>query len=48
VVLGAGRVLAEGAPEDVLTPATIREAFGVEARVERVAGSLVVIPDDPE
>jgi iron complex transport system ATP-binding protein len=48
VVLGAGRVLAGGAPEDVLTPATIREAFGVEARVERVAGSLVVIPDDPE
>lgn len=45
VVLAGGRVRAEGAPDAVLTRAVIREAFGVEVRVERVAGSLVVIPD---
>jgi iron complex transport system ATP-binding protein len=46
VVLAGGRVRAEGAPDAVLTRATLREAFGVEVRVERVEGSLVVIPDD--
>jgi iron complex transport system ATP-binding protein len=44
VVLREGRVHAEGAPADVLTASTVGEAFGVEARVERVDGELVVIP----
>lgn len=35
VLLSEGRVLAEGAPEEVLAPDTLREAFGVEASVYR-------------
>ncbi|NOX45070.1 MAG: ABC transporter ATP-binding protein [Caldiserica bacterium] len=34
-LLGGGRLLAHGAPEEVLTPGGIREAFGVEAAVSR-------------
>lgn len=34
-LLQDGRVLAEGPPEEVLTPQALREAFGVEAVVER-------------
>ena len=33
VLLGAGRVLADGRPGDVLTPATIEAAFGARVRV---------------
>ncbi|MDR0280404.1 MAG: ABC transporter ATP-binding protein [Paucimonas sp.] len=35
VVLHKGRVVASGAPEEVLTPALLAEVYGVEARVER-------------
>ncbi len=35
VVLGGGRVVAAGAPASVLTPALLREVYGVEARIER-------------
>ena len=35
VVLAGGRVLADGAPADVLGPDVLRRAFGVEARLER-------------
>ncbi|MHA6194956.1 ABC transporter ATP-binding protein [Pseudomonas wadenswilerensis] len=35
VVLHKGRVIASGAPEDVLTPGLLAEVYGVEARVER-------------
>jgi hypothetical protein len=38
-VLGAGRLLALGAPAAVLTPATLREAFGVDAELD-CAGPL--------
>jgi iron complex transport system ATP-binding protein len=33
VVLSRGRVVADGAPEDVLTPEILRSSFGVEARM---------------
>ena len=46
VLLKNGEVLAAGATADVLTPALIRDLYGVEADVSRHAGSgrLVVIP----
>ncbi|MGH3351700.1 MAG: ABC transporter ATP-binding protein [Nocardioides sp.] len=51
VLLDRGRVVATGAPEDVLTPETLRRVYGVH--VERVTVNdcvqLVFIPiDDPE
>jgi len=46
VVLGGGRVLAEGDPEAVLTPALLEAAYGVRARVERCSqGHLLVLAD---
>ncbi|WP_353809335.1 ABC transporter ATP-binding protein [Agromyces sp. SYSU T00194] len=46
VVMASGRVMAEGAPEEVLTARTVREAFGLEARVipDPVAGTPMVVP----
>lgn len=45
VLLRDGRVLAQGAPEDVLTPANLHAAYGVRAAVLRADGRLVVVPD---
>ena len=44
VLLSSGRVLAEGTPEEVLTPEAIESAFGVRCAVYRdpVAGSLAI------
>ncbi len=44
IVLKDGAVLRWGGPE-VITPDTIREAYGVEARVERLADRVLVIPE---
>ena len=45
VLLRSGRVLASGPTADVLTPASIRSLYGVEADVQRHAsGRLVVVP----
>jgi iron complex transport system ATP-binding protein len=35
IVIADGRVLADGAPAEVLNPAILRAAYGVEARIER-------------
>ncbi|MCA8977842.1 MAG: ABC transporter ATP-binding protein [Planctomycetes bacterium] len=45
-LLHAGRIVAGGAAEKVLTPANLRLAFGIEAEVERSAatGSIKVVP----
>jgi iron complex transport system ATP-binding protein len=46
VLMRRGAIVAQGAPDDVLTPATIREVYGVDADVafhER-AGHLSVVP----
>ncbi|MFY3384098.1 ABC transporter ATP-binding protein [Paracidovorax sp. MALMAid1276] len=46
LVLGGGGVLAEGDPAQVLTPALLQRAYGVQARVERCSqGSLLVLAD---
>ncbi|WP_420121861.1 ABC transporter ATP-binding protein [Nakamurella sp.] len=49
VVVGRGRVLADGAPWDVLTPAVLQEAFGLEAVVmaDPRSGAPLVVPVDP-
>ena len=46
VVMSAGRVIAEGAPAEVLTAETVRTAFGLDSRViaDPVAGSPMVVP----
>lgn len=43
-LLRGGRLVADGPPAAVLTPATIAEVFGVEAEVATVAGMPVVVP----
>lgn len=46
VVLRQGRVVACGAPEEVLRPEVLAEVYGVEARVERCSqGRLQVLVD---
>ncbi|RXZ43065.1 ABC transporter ATP-binding protein [Agromyces binzhouensis] len=46
VVMSGGRVVAEGDPGSVLTASTVRDAFGLEARVipDPVSGSPLVVP----
>ena len=46
ILLRAGRVVAQGPTEDVLTPETVRALYGVDADVRRhpVAGHLTVTP----
>ncbi|GAA1055729.1 iron-dicitrate ABC transporter ATP-binding protein [Agromyces luteolus] len=46
VVMSAGRIAAEGDPGSVLTAGTVREAFGLDARVipDPVSGSPLVVP----
>lgn len=46
LVLGGGTVLAQGDPAHVLTPGLLRQAYGVQARVERCSqGHLLVLAD---
>jgi iron complex transport system ATP-binding protein len=48
VLLADGRVAAEGSPAEVLTPDTLRAAYGIEAEVLRAAdGAPVVLPRMP-
>ncbi len=44
VMLDAGKVAAEGAPAEVVTPALLGQVFGVEAVVSTVGGALAVAP----
>jgi len=46
VLLRAGRVVADGAPADVLDAAHVEEAFGVRARVVEVGGVRHVVPEE--
>ncbi|MBB5294556.1 ABC transporter ATP-binding protein [Deinococcus metallilatus] len=46
LLLHQGRVLAQGTPEEVLTPAHLHAAYGLRARVLRDTGRLLVIPED--
>ncbi|OXY81581.1 ABC transporter ATP-binding protein [Oceanimonas doudoroffii] len=42
-VLGDGRLLAEGPAREVLTPAVLRAAYGVEGRVETCSRGLPIV-----
>jgi iron complex transport system ATP-binding protein len=44
IVLSGGRTLAEGAPEDVLTPELLAAAYAAHFEVLRAAGGLVIAP----
>ncbi|GAA1991675.1 ABC transporter ATP-binding protein [Isoptericola halotolerans] len=46
VVMCAGRVVAEGAPSDVIDEATVLEAFGLDAKVvpDPVSGTPMIVP----
>jgi iron complex transport system ATP-binding protein len=48
VVIGRGRVLADGAPWDVLTPEVLRDAFDLDALVipDPTSGAPLVVPRD--
>jgi iron complex transport system ATP-binding protein len=47
-LLAEGRILAAGPPAEILEPALLRRAFGVEAEILRSAdGSAVVVPRRP-
>lgn len=45
-VLSSGRVVAHGAPAAVLTPALLREVYGVEARLERCSRGVPFLAVD--
>ncbi len=49
VVLGQGRVLADGTPWHVLTPGVLREAFALDAMVipDPATGTPLVVPHEP-
>lgn len=42
VVMDAGKVLADGAPRDALTPQVLRQAYGVDARLVEGEGGPVI------
>ena len=44
VLLSGGRILAQGAPADVLTPERIEAAYGIGAEIGRFGGRRVVLP----
>ncbi|MEL6103557.1 MAG: ABC transporter ATP-binding protein [Pseudomonadota bacterium] len=50
VVLSAGRIVAQGAPDAVVTEAMLTDVFGVKARVKRDSetGQIVILPIGPD
>lgn len=44
VLLDRGRIVADGAPPEVLTVARLREVYGIAAHIAEAAGGLVVQP----
>ena len=42
VVVGSGRVVADGAPRDALTPTVLREVFALEGGLEETSAGLTL------
>ncbi|HWT63512.1 MAG TPA: ABC transporter ATP-binding protein [Ochrobactrum sp.] len=42
IVLDKGRVVADGAPEHVLTPALLRDVYGIDARLMKIDDDFIV------
>lgn len=49
VVMKQGGIVAQGAPQAVLTPALIAEVFGIDCHLitDEATGSIIVVPDSP-
>ena len=45
LLLHRGQVLAQGLPEQVLTPANLHAAYNLRASVLRHSGRLIVVPE---
>ena len=48
VMLSGGRVIADGAPEEVLTPESVGEVFGLAARIEELSDGTRLVVHDAE
>lgn len=44
LLMREGQVIADGTPDEVLTPGHLAAAFGIEARISRIDGVPVVLP----
>ncbi|WP_137389563.1 ABC transporter ATP-binding protein [Rhodoligotrophos defluvii] len=48
IVLAAGKVLADGLPEEAISASILRRAYGVDARIERCSrGTPIILIDGP-
>jgi iron complex transport system ATP-binding protein len=45
VVMGDGRIAAQGVPGEVLSEQLLADVFGLRAKVVEVGGAPVVVPD---
>ena len=44
IAMKGGQILAQGAPEDILTAGLVREIYGVDLHVTSVDGKPILIP----
>ncbi len=42
IVLNKGRLVVDGAPEDVLTPALLKDVYGIDARLMKIDDDFIV------
>ncbi|MBD7989908.1 ABC transporter ATP-binding protein [Ochrobactrum sp. Sa2BUA5] len=42
IVLDDGRLIADGTPEDVLTPALLRDVYGIDAQLMKIDGEFIL------
>ena len=44
MLLDGGQIIADGRPEDVLTPDQLKSVYGIDAFIGRDAGGLLLVP----
>jgi iron complex transport system ATP-binding protein len=42
IVLNQGRLVADGAPEEVLNPALLKEVYGIDAQLMKIEGEFIL------